>query len=287
MTLHRPSTLRVRSTFPALLALLGGATLAVAVFLVPVRQTPRAQAAISGTVTGSAAGVTGQIFIQYVPPTYSVAYPPSATESVVPMDFRSIDKRVTLRASSMVSDCTSAGSTAQVLDVTCTVTMNNMVLLINETEIITAERIVARSHSFSFGGTTASDTNLTEIQNLCIRTSQSGTCMPSATGATSIPVDYLSPRVTGTVTLKIVSSRSSDGIVAGSGLRVVAVQAELTLQNVGTISLSVGVAETFIGGAATPVPTPTPTALPATPAPTPSLPGQRRFLAIAPSLSRD
>ena len=252
----------------------------------PGRPTTGAHAAIGGTVTGGAAGFSGQIFIQPVPPTYAVTYPPSDTVSVPGLDFRSIDKRVTLRASSLVSDCTNAGSTAQVLDVTCTVTINNMVLLINETEIITADRIFARSHSFSFGGTTLSDTTLTDIQNLCIRTSQSGSCMAAPTGATTIPVDYLAPRVTGTVTLKTAQSRSAEGSVPGSGRRLVALQAELTMENVGTISLSIGVVDTFVGGAATPVPTATPTSVPTAPTPTPS-PSPRRFQAIVPSISRD
>lgn len=286
MTLDFHHTSRLRRTILALLATFGVVALAVTVLVTPGQGTPTARAAISGTVNGSAAGVTGQIFIQYVPPTYAVIYPPSATETVPGLDFRSIDKRVTLKASSLVSDCTSAGSTAQVLDVSCTVTITNMVLLINETEIITADRIFSRSHSFSFGGATASDTSLSEVQNLCIRTSQSGACMAAPTGALTIPVDYLSPRVTGTVTLKTVSSRTTEGAIAGSGKRLVALQAELTLENVGTISLSIGVVDTFVGGAATPVPTPTQTSIPTTPTPTPP-PANQRYQAIAPAISRD
>ena len=286
MTSESLLPLRLRRSILAPLAVLGLVTLTVAALALPGQEPSGAKAAISGTLVGSASGLSGQIFIQPVPPTYAVVYP-APPQSINAVDFRSIDKRITLRATSLVSECTSAGSTAQLLDLACTVTINNLVLLINETEIITADRIFARSHSFSFGGTTASDTTLTEIQNLCVRTSQSGTCMPTTAGATSIPVDYLSPRVTGTVTLKMVSTRSSDGAVPGSGVRVVALQAELTLLNVGTISLSLGVVDTFIGGAATPVPTPTQTALPTTPTPTPVSPSPRRFQAIVPAVSRD
>ena len=205
---------RLPRSILAALTILGVATLSVVALVSPGKEPAGARAAISGTVVGSASGLSGQIFIQPVPPTYAVVYP-APIESRTAVDFRSIDKRITLRAASLVSECTNAGSTAQLLGITCTVAINQLVLLINETEIITADRVLARSHSFSFGGTTASDTTFTEIQNLCVRTSQSGTCMPTATGATSIPVDYLSPRVTGTVTLKMVSTRSRDGAVAG------------------------------------------------------------------------
>jgi len=244
-----------------------------------------ASAALNGTATGSAIGYSGQVFIETLTPAIVVSYPPDATETRSGLDFRSIDKRITMRADSAVSTCSSEGSTARVLAATCTVTLTNFVLLVNETTIVTAERIFAKSYTFSFIGTTASDTSGTQITGLCVRTTQSGDCAPAPPSATSIVVDYPAPRVTGTLTLKTTVSRSSEGVVPGAGKRVTAMQLELTLQNVGAISLSVGVADTFVGGVATPVPTAPPTSLPATPTPTT---GQTRpFHAVMPVVARD
>ena len=245
-----------------------------------------ATAALNGTVAGSATGYMGQVFIEAVPPSVAVTYPPGAAETRAGLDYHSIDKRITMRADSVVSNCSSEGSTAQVLSATCTVTLTNFTFQVNETTIVTADRIFAKSSTFSFNGTTASDTSQTEIMGLCVRTTQSGSCVPTLPSTLSIAVDYPAPRVTGTLNLKATQSRTSNGTVSGSGKRVTALQMELTLQDVGTISLAIGVADSFVGGVSTPVPTATPTSAPPTTTPTPTGPA-RPFHAVLPVVSRD
>ncbi len=259
----------------ALFALFGVLLMLTSMSLALMRPAADARAAVSGTVAGGATGLSGHVFGAAFPAVAAVAYPPAAQSTHGALDLRSNDKRITTRASSLVSSCDSSGTTNQVLAATCTTTVNDFVLMVNETVIITADRITAKSYTFSFVGNTASDTAGTEVVGLCVRINQSGGCVQTVPSTTSVAVNYPSPHVFGTVLLKTELQRTTHGGINGTGKTVTGLQIELTLEGVGPLSMSVGIADSFIGGVSTPVPTATPTRLPPTPTPTPAPPAMK------------
>ena len=278
--------------------------LAIAAFLlsigVLVGQGPStAEAQIQGTIKGSAQTLSGSLTLNNgsatiaIPNPNSVSLPAggSASEGIDFTDPGSLTVRITGSAS---VQCDGMASAPLVLDANCTSTITNFAVSFQSITPITIGRIVAKSSTVATAAGPVSTSAGTTVENICVKEAQGSPCLAIPSGG-SVSFNY--PPTSGTVSLQTETPRTSDGSSSGSGMRVTGVRISLTLiptlntPTGGSLSLTLAVADSFIGSLATPTPLPTSTpSITPTPTrtPTPSgPPDPRPHKAVLPALARD
>ncbi len=269
--------------------------------VVIARQPSTAEAQIQGTLKGSAQTLSGSLTLNNgsatiaIPNPNSVSLPAggSASEGIDFTDPGSLTVRITGGAS---VQCDGIASAPLVLDANCTSTLTNFAVSFQSITPITIGRIVAKSSTVATAAGPVSTSAETIVENICVKEAQGSPCLAIPAGG-SVSFNY--PPMSGTVSLQTETPRTSDGSSTGSGMRVTGVRISLTLiptlntPTGGLLSLTLGIADSFIGSLATPTPLPTntPTITPTptrTPTPTPSgPPDPRPHKAVLPALSRD
>jgi hypothetical protein len=271
----------------------------IAMFMIFGGGPDPAEAAIQGTIRGSAQTLSGSLTLNNgsgtitIPNPNAVSLPAGGSSSDV-IDFTdpgSLTVRITGSAS---VECNGSSSAPLVIDATCTSTITNFALSFQSITAITIGRIVMKSQTVATGSSVVSASTGTTVENVCVKEGLGLPCKAIPSGGS---VSFNFPPMSGTVSLQSETSRQTDGNLTGSGLRVTGVRISLTLiptqqaPTGGSLSLTVGVADTFIGGLSTPtapatntsVASPTPTR---TPTPT-GPPDARPYKAVLPVLSRD
>ncbi len=278
------------------LALLGVAFVAFSL----TRGAEPVEAQIQGTIKGYAQTLSGSVTlnngtgVQLIPNPNAVSLPAggSSSESFNWTDSGSLTVRISGSAS---TSCTGMSSAPLVIDATCTSEITNLAVSFQSVTPIQIGRIVAKSSTVATGSTIQASSGGTLVEGVCVREAQGFGCVPIAPGGSA---NFTFPPMSGSVTLQTETPRTSDGNVQGKGVRVTAVRINMTLiptstsPTGGSLSLSLGLADSFVGGVATPTPLPTNTGTPTplhTPAPTstPTPTDPHPFKAFVPVLSRD
>ena len=272
----------------------------LATILLAVGRAPdTAEAAIQGTIRGSAQTLAGSLTLNNGSGTIAIPNPnavslPAGGSSSDAIDFTdpgSLTVRITGGAS---VECDGIASAPFVIDANCTSTITNFALSFQSITAITIGKIVTKSQTVATGSSTVSASTGTTVENVCVKEGLGLPCKAIAPGGS---VSFTFPPMSGTVSLQTESTRQTDGNLTGSGIRVTGVRISLTLISTqqaptgGSLSMTLGIADTFIGGLSTQtapatntsVASPTPTRTPTPSGP----PDPRPYKAVLPVVSRD
>ena len=263
------------------------------------RAPDSAEAAIQGTIRGSAQTLSGSLTLNNGSGTIAIPNPNvvslpvggSSSEAIDFTDPGSLTVRITGSAS---VECNGSNSAPLVIDATCTSTITNFALSFQSITAITIGKLVMKSQTVATSSTTVSASTGTTMENVCVKEGLGLPCKAIPPGGS---VSFTFPPMSGTVSLQTEARRQTDGNLTGSGLRVTGVRISLTLiptqqaPTGGSLSLTLGIADTFIGGLSMPtvpatntaVASPTPTRTPTPSGP----PDPRPHKAVLPIVSRD
>ena len=271
----------------------------VTILIAMGRQPDSADAAIQGTIRGSAQTLAGSLTLNNGSGTIAIPNPTavslplggSSSEAIDFTDPGSLTVRITGSAS---VQCDGSSSAPLVIDANCTSTITNFALSFQSITAITIGKIVMKSQTVATSSTSVSGSTGTTVENVCVKEALGLPCKAIPPGGS---VSFTFPPMSGTVSLQTEATRQTDGGLTGSGIRVTGVRISVTLiptqqaPTGGSLSLTLGIADTFIGGLSTPtspatntaVVSPTPTRTPTPSGP----PDPRPHKAVLPVLSRD
>jgi hypothetical protein len=174
---------------------------------------------------------------------FEVVLPPGGEESG-PVDLSFNFGLVTVTATEARVAC--AGEEGDILaPTTCLSEVHELSVVANGEEIIRAETLRATSNSFRTPEAGFQSTSFgTTISGLCIVTQEDTPCVDVPAGQT---VEIENGLITGTIGVQVEETRDSHEGIAGSGLTVTLLQADLQIGNFGSVVIDAVVADSFAG----------------------------------------